>query len=64
MVARAFEAGWAGVFYKTIMGQTEEQWIELAKMAEDAGVDALEQHFSCPQMRLAGMGSNVGQNPE
>lgn len=120
MVAKAFEAGWAGVFYKTIclqeikevsprfdavekpfmgfrnmeqlsenpveedfailkklkenyptkivvasiMGQTEEQWIELAKMAENAGVDAIELNFSCPQMRLAGMGSDVGQNPE
>lgn len=125
MVARAFEAGWAGVFYKTIclddinevsprfdaihreghcgdfsafrnmeqlsenpakvdfeilsrlkknypskivvasiMGSTEEQWIELAKMAETAGVDAIELNFSCPQMRIAGMGSDVGQNPE
>ncbi len=124
MVARAFEAGWGGVFYKTIclddirevsprfdavgekkkgdfygfrnmeqlsenpaemdfdilhrlkeayptkivvasiMGQTEEQWIELAKMAEAAGVDAVELNFSCPQMRLAGMGSDVGQDPE
>ena len=124
MVARAFDMGWAGVFYKTIcmedirevsprfdavsnggaknffgfrnmeqlsenpvdvdfdilhrlkenypskvvvasiMGQTEEQWIELAKMAERAGVDAVELNFSCPQMRLAGMGSDVGQNPE
>ena len=124
MVTRAFDAGWAGVFYKTIcmqeirevsprfdacqqegradfyafrnmeqlsenpvemdfdilrrlkqdypskvviasiMGQTEEQWIELAKMAEAAGVDAVELNFSCPQMRLAGMGSDVGQNPE
>ncbi|MBQ9363930.1 MAG: NAD-dependent dihydropyrimidine dehydrogenase subunit PreA [Bacteroidaceae bacterium] len=124
MVARAFDAGWAGVFYKTIclqeirevsprfdacqqegssdfyavrnmeqlsenpvdmdfdilrrlkqnypskvvvasiMGQTEEQWIELAKMAEAAGVDAVELNFSCPQMRMAGMGSDVGQNPE
>ena len=124
MVARAFEMGWAGVFYKTIcmedirevsprfdacqqegssdfyafrnmeqlsenpvemdfdilrrlkqnypskvvvasiMGQTEEQWIELAKMAESAGVDAVELNFSCPQMRMAGMGSDVGQNPE
>ena len=124
MVARAFEAGWAGVFYKTIclkdirevsprfdamhvdgtgdfysfrnmeqlsenpaevdfdilshlkknypskivvasiMGQTEEEWIELAKMAESAGVDAVELNFSCPQMRLTGMGSDVGQNPE
>ena len=125
MVARAFEAGWAGVFYKTIcmddinevsprfdavyrtgkrgdfsavrnmeqlsenpvdvdfdilrrlkrdyptkvviasiMGQSEEQWIELAKLAEAAGVDAIELNFSCPQMRLAGMGSDVGQDPE
>ncbi len=122
MVARAFEMGWAGVFYKTIckqdihevsprfdavregtsfagfrnmeqlsenphevdfdilrrlkqnypskvvvasiMGQYEEEWIELAKMAEDAGCDAVELNFSCPQMRLAGMGSDIGQDPE
>ena len=122
MVARALEAGWAGVFYKTIckqeirevsprfdavkdgnsfagfrnmeqlsenpyeedfeilrrlkqnfptkviiasiMGQYEEEWSELAKMAEDAGCDAVELNFSCPQMRLIGMGSDVGQNTE
>ncbi len=125
MVARAFNAGWAGVFYKTIcmqeikevsprfdamhnnathgdfygfrnmeqlsenpvdmdfdilrrlkrdyptkvvvasiMGQTEEQWMALAKMAEEAGCDAVELNFSCPQMKHAGMGSDVGQSPE
>ena len=124
MVARAFDMGWAGVFYKTIcmqeikevsprfdavqeggrsdfsgfrnmeqlsenpyevdfdilrrlkqdyptkvvvasiMGQFEEQWIQLAKMAEEAGCDAVELNFSCPQMRLAGMGSDVGQDSE
>ncbi len=125
MVARAFEAGWAGVFYKTIclqdirevsprfdavyesgrrgdfygfrnmeqlsenpvevdfdilkrlkrdypskiviasiMGQKEDEWIELAKMAEEAGCDAVELNFSCPQMRMTGMGSDVGQDPE
>ena len=125
MVARAFEAGWAGVFYKTIclqeikevsprfdavhsngvhgdfygfrnmeqlsenpvemdfdilrrlkqnypkkvvvasiMGQTEEQWVQLAQMAEQAGCDAVELNFSCPQMRMTGMGSDVGQNAE
>ena len=122
MVARAFEMGWAGVFYKTIckqdihevsprfdavkegasfagfrnmeqlsenpyemdfdilrrlkqnypskvvvasvMGQFEEEWIELAKMAEEAGCDAVELNFSCPQMRTTGMGSDVGQNVE
>ena len=124
MVARAFDMGWAGVFYKTIcmqdisevsprfdalhesgtgdfyafrnmeqlsenphevdfdilrrlkqdypskiviasiMGQFEEEWIELAKLAEGAGCDAVELNFSCPQMRLTGMGSDVGQNSE
>ena len=124
MVARAFEAGWAGVFFKTIcleeinevsprfdavcydqsgafygfrnmeqlsehsaevdfeilkrlkqdyptkivvasiMGQDEKEWVQLAKMAEEAGADALELNFSCPQMRYSGMGSDVGQNPE
>ena len=122
MVARAFEAGWAGVFYKTIckqdirevsprfdavkkgttfagfrnmeqlsenpyevdfdilrrlkqnyptkvviasiMGQFEEEWIELAKLAEEAGCDAIELNFSCPQMRLAGLGSDIGQSSE
>jgi len=125
MVARAFDAGWAGVFYKTIcmqeikevsprfdamhnnathgdfygfrnmeqlsenpvemdfdilrrlkqnyptkvvvasiMGQTEEQWVKLAKMAEEAGCDAVELNFSCPQMKHEGMGSDVGQSPE
>jgi dihydropyrimidine dehydrogenase (NAD+) subunit PreA len=125
MVARAFDAGWAGVFYKTIclqeinevsprfdamhnnatrgdfygfrnmeqlsenpvemdfdilrrlkqdyptkvviasiMGQTEMEWIQLAKMAEEAGCDAVELNFSCPQMKHEGMGSDVGQSPE
>ena len=125
MVARAFDAGWAGVFYKTIcmqeinevsprfdamhnnathgdfygfrnmeqlsenpvemdfdilrrlkqnyptkvvvasiMGQTEDEWMKLAKMAEEAGCDAVELNFSCPQMKHEGMGSDVGQSPE
>ena len=123
MVARAMEAGWAGVFYKTItkgeirevsprfdavrkegtpfvgfrnmeqlsenpytedfeilrhlkqsyptkriiasiMGRTEDEWIELAKMAEAAGCDAVELNFSCPQMKMAGLGSDIGQNSE
>ncbi len=125
MVARAFDAGWAGVYYKTIcleeirevsprfdsvcehgdqgkfygfrnmeqlsenpaevdfdilhrlkqdypnkiviasiMGQSLTDWATLAHMAEDAGVDAVELNFSCPQMGLEGMGSDVGQNIE
>ena len=123
MVARAFEAGWAGVFYKTItmqeirevsprfdamhdngthgdfygfrnmeqlselpvdedfdilrrlkenyptkvvvasiMGQTDEEWMLLAKKAEKTGCDAVELNFSCPQMKYEGMGSDVGQD--
>lgn len=52
------------IIIASIMGRTEEQWIELAKKAEKAGVDAVELNFSCPQMKLAGMGSDVGQNTE
>ncbi len=51
------------VVVASIMGQTEEEWMILAKMAQDAGVDAVELNFSCPQMRLAGMGSDVGARP-
>lgn len=120
MVASALQAGWAGVFFKTIslqdihevsprfdavdypflafrnmeqlsenpadvdfdtlhrlkrefpskviiasiMGQTEEEWCQLARMAERAGLDGVELNFSCPQMRQAGLGSDIGQNPE
>jgi dihydropyrimidine dehydrogenase (NAD+) subunit PreA len=46
------------------MGQTDEEWVALAKMAEEAGCDAVELNFSCPQMKQKGMGSDVGQNPE
>ena len=52
------------VVVASIMGEYEEDWIELAKMAEEAGCDAVELNYSCPQMRLAGMGSDVGQDPE
>ena len=52
------------VVIASIMGQTEEEWIRLAKMAEEAGCDAVELNFSCPQMKYKGMGNDVGQNPE
>ena len=121
MVARAYEAGWGGVFYKTIgvfipdecsprfdncgeagkawsgfknmemisdkpleqnleyiarlkrdypekmmvvsiMGSSDEEWIKLAKLSTQAGADALECNFSCPQMVTSTMGSDVGQS--
>jgi dihydropyrimidine dehydrogenase (NAD+) subunit PreA len=52
------------VIVASIMGQTEEEWVRLAKMAEQAGCDAIELNFSCPQMKHKGMGSDVGQSPE
>lgn len=123
MVAKCFETGWGGVFYKTIgifvadecsprfdqtnkegipwlgfknmeqisdkptetnfenimklkrdypdhvivasiMGSSEEEWKELAKMSDQAGADLIEGNFSCPQMTSHAMGSDVGSNPE
>ena len=52
------------VVIASIMGQTEEEWARLARMAEDAGCDTVELNFSCPQMKHKGMGSDVGQSPE
>lgn len=123
MIARAFEMGWAGAFYKTIsfmhikevsprfdsvnkestafigfrnmeqlsehdprfdfevisrlkrnfpskimvasiMGRTEDEWTQLASMAEQAGADMIECNFSCPQMTAENTGSDVGQSPD
>lgn len=52
------------IIVASIMGQSEEEWIELAQMAEKVGCDAVELNFSCPQMRMTGLGSDIGQNPE
>ncbi len=52
------------VIVASIMGQNEEEWTKLAKMCEDAGVDIIECNFSCPQMSVKGMGSDVGTNLE
>lgn len=123
MVAKCFETGWGGVFYKTvgifvadecsprfdqtnkeglpwlgfknmeqisdkptevnfenmmklkrdypdhvmvasIMGSTDDEWKELAKMCNQAGADLIEGNFSCPQMTSHAMGSDVGTNVE
>ena len=123
MVAKSFEAGWGGVFFKTvgifvadecsprfdntnkegipwvgfknmeqisdkpteknfeflyrlkqdypdkvvvasIMGSSDEEWVQLAKMSEQAGVDLIEGNFSCPQMTSHAMGSDVGSDPK
>ena len=47
----------------SIMGRTEEEWAKLAKAIEEAGADAIELNFSCPNMVEEGTGSDVGQIP-
>ncbi|XP_072366669.1 dihydropyrimidine dehydrogenase [NADP(+)]-like isoform X2 [Scyliorhinus torazame] len=43
----------------------KNDWIELAKMAEDSGADALELNLSCPHgMGERGMGLACGQDPK
>ncbi|XP_028405372.1 dihydropyrimidine dehydrogenase [NADP(+)]-like [Dendronephthya gigantea] len=46
-------------------GYSKEDWVELARMAEAAGSDALELNLSCPHgMGEKGMGLACGQDPE
>ena len=52
------------VLIVSIMGQNEQEWEDLAKLATDAGADMLELNFSCPQMTSHEMGSDVGSNAE
>lgn len=48
----------------SIMGRNEEEWEILSRMSAEAGADALELNFSCPNMAEDGLGSDVGQIPE
>jgi len=52
------------VIIASIMGRNEGEWMELARRAEQAGVDIIECNFSCPHMSGTGLGSDVGQDPE
>ena len=52
------------VLIASIMGNDEQTWEDLARMAEEAGADMLELNFSCPQMTSHAMGSDVGSNPD
>jgi len=48
----------------SIMGRNDDEWISLAKKAYNAGADALELNFSCPNMTEEHSGSDIGQVPE
>ncbi|MCH3918503.1 MAG: NAD-dependent dihydropyrimidine dehydrogenase subunit PreA [Spirochaetia bacterium] len=52
------------VMIVSIMGQSDEEWTELAKLSQQAGADMIECNFSCPHMSGDGLGSDVGQKPE
>lgn len=52
------------VLIASIMGETPQDWTNLAKLVTEAGADMIELNFSCPQMTSHTMGSDVGTNPE
>lgn len=45
----------------SIMGFSIEEWVELAKLANESGGDMIELNFSCPHMTVEGSGMKVGQ---
>jgi dihydropyrimidine dehydrogenase (NAD+) subunit PreA len=49
------------VIIGSIMGSKKEDWQQLVRRLEEAGVDMIECSFSCPQGTLGGEGSFAGQ---
>jgi len=47
----------------SIMGQNEEEWTSLTRAVTEAGADAVELNFSCPNMEAKGVGVDIGQDP-
>lgn len=52
------------VLIVSIMGRNEEEWEYLASKVSEAGCDAIELNFSCPNMEYEGTGSDVGVLPD
>ena len=52
------------VIVGSIMGSTEEEWTQLARLCTEAGCDIIECNFSCPHMTGHGLGADVGTDPE
>lgn len=52
------------VIVSSIMGQTDQEWTDLARMSQEAGADMIECNFSCPHMSGEGLGCDVGQDPK
>ncbi len=52
------------VIIASIMGRNDEEWERLAHLAQEAGADAIECNFSCPNMEQKGLGTDIGQSVE
>lgn len=52
------------VIIASIMGRDDSEWKMLARKVQEAGADIIECNFSCPNMAVSGLGSDVGQSPE
>lgn len=52
------------VIVASLMGRTDEEWTELARLCTQAGCDIIECNFSCPHMTGHGLGADVGTDPE
>lgn len=48
----------------SMMGQNEEEWESIARACQEAGADAIELNFSCPNLEKGGLGSDIGRSPE
>ncbi len=51
------------IIVASIMGRSEDEWTQLARLVTEAGADIIECNFSCPHMAEGGLGADVGQNP-
>ena len=52
------------IIIASIMGRNEDEWKYLATKVSEAGADAIELNFSCPNMEEKNTGLDVGQDPE
>ncbi len=52
------------VIIASIMGRNEQEWEDVSRKVTEAGCDAIELNFSCPNMEIKGTGSDIGQSPD
>lgn len=48
----------------SIMGRSEEEWEYLARVCSEAGADAIECNYSCPNMEDGALGQTIGQSED